>query len=288
MDDFTPYGDDFEPSLQTVEKVLEICIATRLCLSHEKCHMMMTEGLILGHYISTAGIQVDPSKIQVILLLPTPCTQTEVCSFLGFSGYYQRFIKNFSHFAAPLYALTGNIDFIRTNKCDISFEELKWLVSIAPVLRGPNWDLPFQTSSDALDMDIGAVLCQQEDMKPYAIYYISKSLTPVELNYTVAEKEFLAVINAINKFRHYITGYSPYHLVFGKEPIFPIEFEIQTLRIAQEVELDLNEAQVNRLHQINELDEIWLLDLHEIALIQQQREKWHDALINKNIFHEGD
>ena len=87
MDDFTPYGDDFEPALQTLEKFLQRCIATRLCLSHEKFHMMMTKGLILGHYISVVGIQVDPIKIQIILLIPTPSTQNEVRSFLGFSGY---------------------------------------------------------------------------------------------------------------------------------------------------------------------------------------------------------
>ena len=84
------------------------------------------------------------------------------------------------------------------------------------------------------------------------------------------------------------TGYSPYQLVFGKEPIFPIDFEIQKLRTTQEIGLDLNEAQTNRLQQINELDEIKLSDLQHTALIQQQREKWHDALIKKKIFHEGD
>ena len=72
----------------------------------------MTKGLILGHYISIAGIQIDPAKIQIILLIPTPTTQIEVHSFLGFFGYYRRFIKHFSHIVAPLYALTGNIDFI--------------------------------------------------------------------------------------------------------------------------------------------------------------------------------
>eukprot|EP00253_Pinus_taeda_P035930 PITA_35930 len=77
MDDFTPYGENFDPALDTLEKVLQRCIATRLCLSHEKCYMMMTEGLIQGHYISAAGIQVDPAKIQVLLLIPTPTTQTE-------------------------------------------------------------------------------------------------------------------------------------------------------------------------------------------------------------------
>jgi len=67
--------------------------------------------------------------------------------------------------------------------------------------------LPFQISSDASDTAIGAVLGQEEDKKPYAIYYISKNLSPVELNYTVTEKEFLAVIHVVNKFRPYITGY---------------------------------------------------------------------------------
>eukprot|EP00253_Pinus_taeda_P005467 PITA_05467 len=88
-----------------------------------------------------------------------------------------------------------------------AFKELKKLVSTARVLRGPNWNLPFQISSDASDTAIGAVLGQEEDKKPYAIYYISKNLSFAELNYTVTEKEFLAVIHAVNKFGHYITGY---------------------------------------------------------------------------------
>jgi len=76
--------------------------------------------------------------------------------------------------------------------------------------------------------------------------------------------------------------------VFGKQPIFPIEFEIQTLQTAQEVGLDPSEAQINRLQQINELDEIRLFELQNTTLIQQQRAKWHDALIKNNFFHEGD
>jgi len=67
--------------------------------------------------------------------------------------------------------------------------------------------LPFQISSDALDTTIRAILGQEEDKKPYAIYYISKNLSPAELNYIVTRKEFLAVIYAVNKFRHYIIGY---------------------------------------------------------------------------------
>lgn len=116
-------------------------------------------------------------------------------------------IEHFSHIVAPLYALTGNVDFVWTDKCDRAFEDLKKLVLIAPILKGPNQDLPFQISSDASDITIGAVLGQEEDKKPYTIYYISKNLSPTELNYIVTEKEFLAVIHIVNKFRHYITGY---------------------------------------------------------------------------------
>jgi len=207
MGDFTSYEDSFDPALDTLEKVIKHCITTRLCLSHEKCYMMITKGLILGHYISAARIQVDPTKIHISLLIPTPTTQMEVRSFLGFSGYYRRFIEHFSHIVAPLYALTGNVDFLWTEKCERAFQDLKKLVSTTPILRGPNWDFPFQISSNASDTSIGAVLGQEEDKKPYAIYYTSKNLSPAELNYTVTEKEFLAVIHAVNKFRHYITGY---------------------------------------------------------------------------------
>jgi hypothetical protein len=78
---------------------------------------------------------------------------------------------------------------------------------MAPVLRGPNWTLPFHISTDASDTTIGGVLGQKEDHQSYAIYFVSKNLSPAELNYTVTKKEFLAVVHAINKFHHYITGY---------------------------------------------------------------------------------
>jgi hypothetical protein len=200
MDDFTPYGDNFDQALNNMEKVLEWCIATRL-------HMMMTEGVVLGYYISAYGIGVEPKKVEVILNLATPHTQTEVRSFLGALGYYRRFMEKISRTAAPLHALTGNVGFQWSDKCDVEFAGLKKLISTTPALRGPNWKIPFHISTDASDISIGVVLGQEEDKKPYSIYFISKNLTPAEINYTVIEKEFLVVIHAINKFHHYITGY---------------------------------------------------------------------------------
>ena len=98
-----------------------------------------------------------------------------------------------------MYALTRNVEFHQIDKCDTAFVDLKKLVSTSPILWGPNWKLPFHISLDASDTEIGVFLHQEEDKKPYVIYYISKNLTPAELNYTMTEKEFLAIIYAINK-----------------------------------------------------------------------------------------
>jgi hypothetical protein len=101
--------------------------------------MMMSEGIVLGHFISSQGIQVDPSKIQVIKDLPTPKIQTEVRSFLGHAGYYRRFIKKISKIASPLFVLLmKNVEFKWTNSCQEAFNTLKHQLSIAPILRGPD------------------------------------------------------------------------------------------------------------------------------------------------------
>eukprot|EP00253_Pinus_taeda_P017664 PITA_17664 len=171
---------------------------------------MFTEGIALGHHISGDGIKVDRSKVEVISKLPIPNSQKDVRNFLGFTGYYRRFIENFTKIASPLFKLlTKDCEFKWDPDYQSAFETLKTRISEAPILRGPNWKLPFHISADASDTALGAVL-GQKDLIPYAIYYTSKNLTPIELNYTVTEKEFLAVVHAINKFRHYITGYETF------------------------------------------------------------------------------
>ena len=82
MDDFTSHGENFSKALNNLDKVLTRCKEVNLCLSSEKCRMMLTQGMVLGHLLSLNGIKVDPTKIQVILNLPVPCTQKEVRSFI--------------------------------------------------------------------------------------------------------------------------------------------------------------------------------------------------------------
>jgi len=80
-------------------------------------------------------------------------------------------MPNFSKTIAPLHDLTGNVEFQWFDKCDVAFAWLKKLISIAPVLRGPNWEIPIQISTDASDIAIGAFLGQEEEKKPYAILF---------------------------------------------------------------------------------------------------------------------
>ena len=170
--------------------------------------MMLTEGIVLGHHIFASGIKMDPAKIQVLVNLMPPTTQKEIRNFLGYAGYYRRFIENFSKIDQPLFKiLARDVEFQWTNHCQNAFQTLKEKLSVVPILCGPNLSLPFHISTDASDTTIGASLGQKENLFNYAIYYISKNLTPAELNYTVTEKEMLVVVHAIKKFRHYITGY---------------------------------------------------------------------------------
>ena len=154
---------------------------------------------------------MDPNKIAIIQSVLPPQKVRDVWSFLGLAGYYRRFIKYFSKLASPLFGLLGkDVEFIWTENCQEALDVLKGKLVTAPILRDPNWALPFQIHTDASNKAIGAALGQVEEKLPYAIYFFSKNLTKAEMNYTVTEKEFLAVVHALNKFQHYITGHQTF------------------------------------------------------------------------------
>ncbi|RDX87269.1 Retrovirus-related Pol polyprotein from transposon 17.6, partial [Mucuna pruriens] len=209
MDDFTVYANSFKACLESLSKVLKRCIDTNLVLNFEKCHFMVTEGIVLGHLVSNRGIEVDKSKINIITSLPNPTSVWEVRSFLGHAGFYRRFIKNFSKLALPLSRLLQkDVDFNFDQPCMEAFQELKNKLTSAPILQAPNWDLSFELMCDASNSALGAVLGQRAgvDQPMHVIAYASRTMDPAHQNYTTTEKELLAIVFALDKFRSYLLG----------------------------------------------------------------------------------
>ncbi|CAM8975118.1 unnamed protein product [Rhodiola kirilowii] len=194
MDDFSIHGTSFDDCLTNLSHVLARCIETGLVRNWEKCHFMVQEGIVLGHLVSSRGVEVDKAKVQVIEQLPPPKDQKGVRSFLGHAGFYRRFIKDFSKIAKPLtHLLCNDVQFNFDEDCLEAFEKLKKAVVSAPIVRPPNWDLPFELMCDASDYAIGAVLGQRIDKRLHVVYYVSKVLDNAQMNYTTTEKELLAV-----------------------------------------------------------------------------------------------
>nr|GEW49444.1 DNA-directed DNA polymerase [Tanacetum cinerariifolium] len=161
MDDFSVFGNSFENCLSRLDKMLQRCEDTNLCLNWEKSHFMVKEGIILGHKISNNEIEVDEAKVNVIPKLPHPAT-----------------VKD----------------------CIKAFQMLKKNLMKAPILIAPNWDLSFELMCDASDFAIGAVLGQRHEKHFRPIHYARKTMTDAESNYTMMEKEMLAVVYAFEKF----------------------------------------------------------------------------------------
>ena len=207
MDDFSVFCDSYEGCLENLRKVLERCQEKNLVLNWEKCHFMVTQGIVLGHIVSKNGIEVDKAKVELISNLPTPKCVRDIRSFLGHAGFYRRFIKDFSVIARPLCTLLAkDVPFAWSQACADAFAKLKTMLVSPPIMRSPNWNLPFEIMCDASDYAIGAVLGQREDKKASVIYYASKTLDSAQANYTTTEKEFLAIVFALEKFRSYIVG----------------------------------------------------------------------------------
>jgi len=207
MDDFSVHGSSFDNCLANLEKVLERCEQVNLVLNWEKCHFMVREGIVLGHLVSKRGIEVDKAKIEIIEKMLAPTSIKEIRSFLGHAGFYRCFIKDFSSITKPLTSLLlKDAYFIFDEPCLKAFCRLKEVSVTAPIIQPPDWNLPFEIMYDSSDYAVGAVLGQRKDKKMHTIYYVSKTLDEAQVNYATTEKESLAVVYAIDKFRQYLVG----------------------------------------------------------------------------------
>ncbi|XP_024169423.2 uncharacterized protein LOC112175918, partial [Rosa chinensis] len=207
MDDFSVFGKNFDDCLNNLEIILKRCMETNLVLNREKCHFMVKQGIVLGHIVSARGIEVDKAKVDIVRHLPSPTSVREIRSFLGHAGFYRRFIKDFSQISRPLcQLLQKDVPFHFDKECQEAFDKLKELLTSAPIMLPPDWSLPFELMCDASDYAVGAVLGQRKEKLPYAIYYASRTLNDAQMNYSTTEKELLAVVFALEKFRSYLLG----------------------------------------------------------------------------------
>ena len=126
MDDFSVYGSSFEDFLKNLETILQRSQDKNLALNWEKCHFMVTEGIVLGHKISTYGLKVDQAKISVIKTIMSPTIVKGIRSFPGYDGFYKRYIKDFSKISRPLCRLLGkDSNFDYDESCRSAFKEIK-------------------------------------------------------------------------------------------------------------------------------------------------------------------
>lgn len=167
---------------------------------------------MLGHVVDPTGLHTDPNKITAILQLPVPQNRKELLSFLGLFNYYRKFVPRFADIARPLHALTSvsASPWQWSPECQSAFTALKTALTSQPVLALPDFSRPFSSSlhCDASNVGLGDVLSQLDEVsgtdRPIAFY--SRRLSPAECNYSVTERELLAVIFAVSKTRPYIFG----------------------------------------------------------------------------------
>jgi len=181
----------------------------KLFLCPEKCEFCKQRIEYLGLVISENKVSVDPVKVAGVREWPTPKNKTDVQAFLGFVNFYRRFIRDFSAKARPLFDLTRSEQvWTWSGKKQVAFEDLKTAVTTAPVLVSPQKSDPFRIEADSSDFATGAVLSQQSttDGKWHPVVFYSKSLSSVEQNYEIHDKEMLAIIHALEEWRHFLEG----------------------------------------------------------------------------------
>jgi hypothetical protein len=150
---------------------------------------------------------VDKAKVETVEQLPPLMDVKSLRSFLGHTGFYRRFVEDFLKITKPLtQLLQKDVVFNFDEKCLEAFRTLKRVSVSAPIIQPLDWSQPFEIMCNASDYAIGAALGQRKEGNIHATYYASKTLSGAQLNYATMEKELLAVVIALEKFRSYIVN----------------------------------------------------------------------------------
>jgi hypothetical protein len=207
-DDVIIFSREEKQHVQDVRKVLSALIDAGLQVDLKKCDFHVTETKLLGMIVSTEGIKMDPAKVEAILDWETPKTVTHVQEFLGFCNFYRRFIESCGEIAKPLTILTGKGRKFEWGEAQQkAFDGIKEKIALQPTLYHYRRDRQAIVEADSSDWAYGAVLSQYDDngvLRPIA--FLSKNMTPAELNYAIYDKELLAIVRALETWRAELEG----------------------------------------------------------------------------------
>lgn len=208
LDDIVTVSSSFEEHVSLLLSVLEKLKQANLTINIDKCQFFRSQLKYLGYVVDANGLRTDPEKVEAILNYPTPSCRKDVKRFLGTATWYRRFVPNFSTIAGPLNKLTSSKKnappFVWTEEADTAFSKLKECLVSAPVLACPDYSLPFEVHTDASNYGVGGMLTQTVDGTERPIAYMSKSLSGAERNYSITERETLAVLTALEHWRCYL------------------------------------------------------------------------------------
>lgn len=202
FDDILVYSKTWLEHLSHLRTVLGILLTNQLFAKKTKCRFGVTAIDYLGHIISINGVQVDPAKTQAVNNWPIPTNAKGVRGFLGLAGYYRKFIRGFGGIAAPLTRLLTKNGFRWTTEASTAFAQLKMALVSPSVLRLPDFTQHFIVDSDACGVGLGAILIQED--RPVAFY--SEALKGSALALSTYDKEMLAIVKAIRRWRPYLLG----------------------------------------------------------------------------------
>jgi hypothetical protein len=202
FDDILVYSRNLKEHLKHLRLILEVLREHKLYDKSSKCTFGSLEVDYLGHVLSEEGVRADLTEIEAMKNWPIPRNPKALRGFLGLTGYYRKFVKGYGGVAAPLTALLRKDYFGWNERAAGAFRDLKELMSTLPVLGLPDFTKKFVIECDASGAGIGAVLMQEG--RPLA--YLSQGLKGKSLFLSTYEKELLALVMAVRKWRHYLLG----------------------------------------------------------------------------------
>lgn len=218
LDDIVIYSHSVKEHLNKLHNIFKKLDQAKLKLQPQKCHFFKPEIIYLGHKCSANGCEPDPEKTRAIQDIKIPKNVKEIQCFLGITNYYRRFIPNFAKLSIPLVKLTRKKNpFNWTEECNSSFKQLKQSLISNNLLAYPNFEIPFEISTDASNEAIEAILSQNN----IPIAFASKTLNKTESKYSTIEKELLGVVWGVKRFRCYVYG-QPFTVFTDHKPLLGI------------------------------------------------------------------